>query len=153
MKNLCSGGCQFLLILDLWGISFHAVVVFGLGKDILLKSVLGHCDKFRVVLHTWTDFTHQLPPMVRCAGSVLRLDQARKNWRVIGGWGGSCFQISQPYFNQGGGGSRLCPPYYYSPHGFSDLPTALIWTGESPGAFKWAKFCLLFQMEVKLGPL
>jgi hypothetical protein len=37
LKNLCSGSqCvefQFLLILDLWGISFHAVVVFDLGKD------------------------------------------------------------------------------------------------------------------------
>ena len=27
----------------LWDISFHAVVVFGLGKDFLLKSVLGRC--------------------------------------------------------------------------------------------------------------
>ena len=36
------GGFQFLLILDLWGISLHAVVVFGLGKNILFKSVLGH---------------------------------------------------------------------------------------------------------------
>ena len=47
MKNLCSGtqcgGFQFLLILDLWGISFHAVIVFGLGKNLLFKSVLGHC--------------------------------------------------------------------------------------------------------------
>ena len=25
------------------GISFHAVVVFGLGKKILFKSALGHC--------------------------------------------------------------------------------------------------------------
>ena len=32
-----------MLILDLWGISFHAVVVFGLGKDLLFKSVLGRC--------------------------------------------------------------------------------------------------------------
>ena len=32
------------MILDLWGISFHAVVVFGLGKDLLFKSVLGHYD-------------------------------------------------------------------------------------------------------------
>ena len=31
-----------MLILDLWGISFHAVVVFGLGKDLLFKSILGH---------------------------------------------------------------------------------------------------------------
>ena len=33
-----------MLILDLWGISFHAVVVFGLGKNLLFKSVLGHCE-------------------------------------------------------------------------------------------------------------
>jgi hypothetical protein len=33
-----------LLILDLWGISFHAVVVFGLGKNLLFKSILGRCD-------------------------------------------------------------------------------------------------------------
>ena len=33
-----------MLILDLWGIIFHAVVVFGLGKDLLFKSVLGRCD-------------------------------------------------------------------------------------------------------------
>ena len=47
LKNLCSwthhGGFQFLLILDLWGISFHAVIVFVLGNSILFKSVLGHC--------------------------------------------------------------------------------------------------------------
>ena len=34
-----------MLILGLWGMSFHAVVVFSLGKDLLFKSVLGHCDK------------------------------------------------------------------------------------------------------------
>ena len=32
-----------MLILDLWGVSFHAVVVFGLGNNLLFKSVLGHC--------------------------------------------------------------------------------------------------------------
>ena len=32
-----------MLILDLWGESFHAAVAFGLGKDFLLKSVLGRC--------------------------------------------------------------------------------------------------------------
>ena len=26
------------------GVSFHAVVFFGLGKKLLLKSVLGHCE-------------------------------------------------------------------------------------------------------------
>ena len=49
MKNLCSrtqcGGFQFLPILDLWGISFHAVVVVGLGKDLLFEPVLGHCGR------------------------------------------------------------------------------------------------------------
>jgi hypothetical protein len=37
------GDFKFLLILDLRGIKFHAVIVFGLGKDFLFKSVLGHC--------------------------------------------------------------------------------------------------------------
>ena len=32
-----------MLILDLWSISIHAVVVFGLGKNLLFKSALGHC--------------------------------------------------------------------------------------------------------------
>ena len=44
-----------MLILDLWGVSFHAVVVFGLGKDFLFKSALGHCvckGFFRVYLAT-----------------------------------------------------------------------------------------------------
>ena len=49
MKNLCSGThrgeFQFLLILYLWGINFHAVVVFGLGKNLLFKSVLGRCEQ------------------------------------------------------------------------------------------------------------
>ena len=37
------GGFQFMLILDLWGISFHPLVVVGLGNDLLFKSVLAHC--------------------------------------------------------------------------------------------------------------
>ena len=32
-----------MLILDPWGISVHAVIVFGLGKNLLFKSVLGRC--------------------------------------------------------------------------------------------------------------
>ena len=33
-----------MLILDLWGISFHVEVVFGLlNKALLFKSALGHC--------------------------------------------------------------------------------------------------------------
>ena len=42
VEDYC-GGFRFLLILDLGGIGFHGVVVFGLGKDFLIKSILGHC--------------------------------------------------------------------------------------------------------------
>ena len=31
-----------MLIIDLWGINFKAVIVFGLGKNLLFKSILGH---------------------------------------------------------------------------------------------------------------
>ena len=34
-----------MLILDLWGIGFHAVIVFGLGQNLLFKSILGRCDQ------------------------------------------------------------------------------------------------------------
>ena len=32
-----------MLILDLWGISFHPAVVVGLGNDLLFNSSVGHC--------------------------------------------------------------------------------------------------------------
>ena len=35
-----------MLILDLWGISFHPVVVVGLGNDLLFKSSVGHCIQY-----------------------------------------------------------------------------------------------------------
>ena len=34
-----------MLVLDIWGISFHAVVVFALSKNLLFKFALGHCDE------------------------------------------------------------------------------------------------------------
>ena len=43
LKILPPWGFQFLVILDLYGINFHVVLVFGLGKDLLFKSVLGYC--------------------------------------------------------------------------------------------------------------
>ena len=36
-------GFQFMLILDLWGISFHPVVVVDLGNDLLFNFIVGHC--------------------------------------------------------------------------------------------------------------
>ena len=63
LKNLCSGtqcgGFQFLLILDLWGISFNAVVVVGLGKDLLFESVLGHCA-YRRTLGSFENFGSEI---------------------------------------------------------------------------------------------
>ena len=54
MKNLCIGtqcvGFYFLQILDLWDIIFHAVIVFGLGKNLLIKSVLGSCENKEIFL-------------------------------------------------------------------------------------------------------
>ena len=41
------GGFQFLLILDLWGKSFHAVVVFGLDKNLLFNPCLAWDRKAR----------------------------------------------------------------------------------------------------------
>ena len=37
------GGFKFLLIFNLWNISFHAAVVFALCKNLLVKFALGHC--------------------------------------------------------------------------------------------------------------
>ena len=49
-----------MLILDLWGISFHAMVVFGLGKDLLFKSVLGHCVLLRILIALALEFVSDL---------------------------------------------------------------------------------------------
>ena len=46
-----------MLILDLLGLSFHAVIVFGLGKNLLLKSVLGRCgDLLTLPASTYNSF-------------------------------------------------------------------------------------------------
>ena len=42
-----------MLILDLWGKSIHAVVVFGLGKNILFKSILGRCGSDYFEMSFW----------------------------------------------------------------------------------------------------
>ena len=65
LKNLCSGthrgGFQFLLIWDLWGKSFHAAVVFGLGKNLLFKSILGHCVVPLPIFRTSVGSTVRVP--------------------------------------------------------------------------------------------
>ena len=37
------GGFQFIVILTPWGVPFHPVVVIGLGKNLLFKTILAHC--------------------------------------------------------------------------------------------------------------
>ena len=37
-------GFQTMMNMDLWGILFHAVVVFPLEPDFLFKSFSAHCD-------------------------------------------------------------------------------------------------------------
>ena len=53
-------GIEFLLILDLWGISFHAAIVFGLGKNLLFKSVLGHCAELGAELRKENKLIYEL---------------------------------------------------------------------------------------------
>ena len=65
-----SGGFQFLLILGLWGISFHAEIVFDLGKNILFKSVLGHCDSGAACSGAGRIFLHQM--RIECIYSRMR---------------------------------------------------------------------------------
>ena len=48
------------MILDLWGISLHAVVLFGLGKNLLFKSILGRCEKEFSMMHSENVFQKQL---------------------------------------------------------------------------------------------
>ena len=47
LENLCIGTqCGGVLILaDFRPIYFHAGIVFGLGKNLLFKSDVGHCEK------------------------------------------------------------------------------------------------------------
>ena len=63
---------SYLLILDLWGISYHAVVVFGLGKNLLFKSILGPCvqaPKQKQALHLLIIFP--CPTALLKRGNVL----------------------------------------------------------------------------------
>ena len=46
-----------MLILKIWVISFHAVVVFGLGKDLLFKSGLVHCGFLHTLHFNQLQFT------------------------------------------------------------------------------------------------
>ena len=54
-----------MLILDLWGISFHPAVVVGLGYDLLFNFSVGHCGTscifFLVIAlpKTWVSYQYQ----------------------------------------------------------------------------------------------
>ena len=75
-------GFQFLLILDLWGTSFHTVVVFGMDKNFLFESALGHGDLqdypiwlaclYPANLNYVSHFTIRYPVGVRQPGLLAR---------------------------------------------------------------------------------
>ena len=76
-----------MLILDLWDISFHAVVVFGLGKDILFKSVQGCCVFRKKILEIRSNLTlygHRGGiRMVQVAGTIIGVGKvANLVWSV-----------------------------------------------------------------------
>ena len=47
-------------ILIPWGISFHPVVVNGLGKDLFLKSILGRCERMYSINISSSKIEHDL---------------------------------------------------------------------------------------------
>ena len=68
-----------MLILDLWGISFHAVVVFGVGKNLLSKSILGRCEIIysKKIIKSESEFG--IPCQIRLTKSMLRFHSNLKN--------------------------------------------------------------------------
>ena len=66
-----------MLILDICGISFHAVIVFGLGKNLLFKSVLGHCG---VIVKS-----NHISPTLRMKKSQLFFGQNLENPTIVAG--------------------------------------------------------------------
>ena len=65
-----------MLILDLWGISFHPVVFVGLGNDLLFNFIVGHCvvllqsNKFLVKFPSFRiDFIQLCPGTKKVSGT------------------------------------------------------------------------------------
>ena len=57
--------CRILILADIrpMGYKLHAVVVFGLGKNLLFKSVLGRCGKIKI--------TSEIKPPLGFSSDVL----------------------------------------------------------------------------------
>ena len=63
-----------MLILGLWSINFHAVVVFGLGKNLLFKSIIGPVVwtvKSVIFGSTWIQVEPQKPLQVEPIMTLL----------------------------------------------------------------------------------
>ena len=67
---------------------FHAVVVFGLSKNLLFESVLGHCFEY-VKTVKFTKILH-------CAENVA--------WFVPKEWKGMDYFFTEPFYGQLSGG-------------------------------------------------
>ena len=63
-----------MVILDQWGISFHPVVVVGLGNDLLFNSILAHCVVLCLPGHSFS--LHLILPL----GFQDNFPPASKKW-------------------------------------------------------------------------
>ena len=113
-----------MLILDLWGISFHAVVVFGLGKNLLFKSVLGHCVWFIYLfifqlstkMTRWLSFTTEFQRRVQRVSCIYLMNYAMKTNSTYFCW---TFLIPIPWRSATASflpimfhiGTKKCQPY------------------------------------------
>ena len=78
-----------MLILDLWGISFHPVVVVGLGNDLLFNFIVGRCgEPARQIylncdsnLANWSDYNCHFRPSKRYGLNIRRL--MRLSWSKL----------------------------------------------------------------------
>jgi hypothetical protein len=66
-----------LLILDLWDISFHARVVFGLGKNLLFKSILGRCVELQCA---WWGLPNSIKDQQRGLNQVKQTFGNKARW-------------------------------------------------------------------------
>ena len=79
-----------MLILDLWGISFHAVIVFDLVKNLLPKSAVADISR----------------------AGVIKLSLAKKNTTILVN-GATLLTCNPIQIRWEGGGGKLCPPHTY----------------------------------------
>ena len=66
--------------IDLWGMRFHAVEVFGLGKNLLFKSVLGHCTVKTTLFYSKSFPSHFCRVLRSLKNLLLQKILSLKSW-------------------------------------------------------------------------